>query len=195
VDTAQSIAFACMLGFTAAVLVVDVKTDKIPNLLTVPVFAAGLLFHVTAGFCGASLAGAAGGLGFALGGFGVGFGILFLLWLVGGSLGGDVKFMGAVGSWLGAWLTFQILVLSSVFALLCTIGIFAFGALRGDALKARRPIPTLGRAGGRDAVPPRKGWNRVRRSFGVRFGVPAALATWTLLGLKWAGCEIPWPPL
>jgi Flp pilus assembly protein protease CpaA len=153
------------------------------------------VFHLIVGRLGAS-----SGLLFALGGFTVGFGILFMLWLVGGSLGGDVKFMGAVGSWLGAWLTFQVLVLSAVFAVLWTAGIVAFKAFGGDASKAGRLIPTLDDATGKAAAsprgaPPRKGWARARKGWGVHFGVPAALATWTLLWLAWAGWAIPWPPL
>ena len=81
-----------MMIFTPVALLIDVKTKKIPNKLTVPVFAVGLLFQIAVGF----------GLLFALGGFAVGFGLMLVLWLIGGSGGGDVKFMGALGVWLGA---------------------------------------------------------------------------------------------
>ena len=108
-DAADHIAFACMLVFTAVGGASDLRTRKLPNKLTVPTFCLGLVFHFANGLWHAKLGDE---LFFSLGGFAVGFSIMLVLWLIGGGGGGDVKFMGALGCWLGAWLTFQILVLT-----------------------------------------------------------------------------------
>ena len=190
-DIPERIAAVCMFAFAAAGAAWDVKTGKLPNRLTVPVFFAGLFFWAAAGLCTEGLGGLTDKLLFALGGFGLGFGILFGLWLVsGGSGGGDVKFMGALGCWLGAWQTLQVLVLGSVIALLYTMVSGQLSAGAGNSGQAGHPrVPARPVGGSGDRGRPGQLSRR------VRFGVPAALATWTLLGLKWAGLEIPWPPL
>lgn len=70
----------------------DVRSRRIPNALTVPVLAGGLLFSL--------LAGGLSGLGDSLAGclvMGVPYVLLFLL----GGGAGDAKMMGALGAWLG----------------------------------------------------------------------------------------------
>ena len=94
--------------FTAVAAYIDWKTRKLPNVLTVSFFLAGLLFHLIHGAVTGGWSGAFGELLFALKGFGVGFGILLPLWLIGGGGAGDVKLFGALGAWLGAWLTFKV---------------------------------------------------------------------------------------
>jgi prepilin peptidase CpaA len=107
---------------TLVAAVIDVRTRRIPNWFTVPVLAGGLIFHaVTAGW---------GGLLTALGGFVTGFGILLVLWLMGGGGGGDVKLMGAVGAWLGAWLTLIVFLLSAGFAAFFSLAVLLSGLMR-----------------------------------------------------------------
>ena len=91
----------------------DWRERKIPNWLTIPLLIAGLLFRGSTEFFP--------GLLDALAGLGVGFGIFLLLWLCGGSAGGDVKFMAAVGAWLGPYHTFVVIVASAVLMLICVI--------------------------------------------------------------------------
>ena len=202
-DGAERIAAVCMFVFAGAGAACDTKTGKLPNRLTVPVFLAGLLFWAVAGFYMGRLWGLIEKLGFSLGGFALGFGILFGMWLIGGgSGGGDVKFIGALGSWIGAWLTIQVLVLGSVMSLLYTLARDQLSARAGGrGENGGRRVPT-GRQPGSGAGRPRPGkrgaeaggapWYLAR----ARFAAFAALATWTLLGLKWAGWfDVPWPPL
>lgn len=92
---------------------IDLRERKIPNWLTVPVCLAGFLFR------GGTEYGP--GLLDAIAGFGVGFGIFLTLWLLGGSAGGDVKFMAAVGTWLGPFHTFMVIVMSAFLMLLCIV--------------------------------------------------------------------------
>lgn len=101
------------------------------------------------------------GFGDAAGGFAVGFGSLLLLWAMGGGGGGDVKLMGALSVWLGTRQTVSVLILSSVLA-------FVFTAIRGAV---RRPIF-------KDSTP------RPPQRVAVAFAVPLAIATWTMIGIK-----------
>ncbi len=74
----------------------DINRFKVYNALTFPLFFAGLAFGaITAGWSG---------LGFAFGGAGTGLAILLIPYLMGGLGAGDVKFVMAIGTWLGGWL-------------------------------------------------------------------------------------------
>ena len=108
-----------VVTLTLVAAVVDWRTRRLPNWLTVPAFLAALLFHATLGK----------GILFALAGFGVGFGILLLLMMVGGGGGGDVKLMGAVGAWLGAKLILYVFVISAL--LIALVG-GSVGAIAGQ---------------------------------------------------------------
>jgi len=193
-EAAQIVVTACVLILTAAAVVCDVRTNKLPNWLTVPAFCSGVLFHAVDGLCRLGLAGTGGGLLFSLGGFATGFGILFLLWLIGGSGGGDVKFMGALGSWLGAWMTFQVLVASALFAGICTVGLMVLGWLGLTPRKARHSAVKSHVRGKKTADSTRTRPYLFGRQGAVPYGVPAALATWSMLILEWTGHSIPWPP-
>jgi prepilin peptidase CpaA len=71
----------------------DVTRFKVYNKLTFPIFFGGLLYGLlTTGISG---------LGVAFAGAMVGFGILIIPYLMGGLGAGDVKFMMAMGSWIG----------------------------------------------------------------------------------------------
>ena len=80
-----------MLAAVAVVAAVsDARKGNVPNAVTYPAIAIGLL--------GQALLGGAPGLTRALLGFAAGFGPLAVCWVCGGLGGGDVKLMGAVGA-------------------------------------------------------------------------------------------------
>lgn len=83
----------------------DLKQRRIPNGLTVPAAAAGILFH--------ALAPAGQGIAFALAGLIIGGTLLLALFLMGGMGGGDVKLMAALGAWLGPTATLNLFVLTA----------------------------------------------------------------------------------
>ena len=84
----------------------DVRSRRIPNLLTLPAIVCGLLLHlVCGGWKQMALAGLAGLI----------CGILFLIfWLAGGMGAGDVKLMTAVAALAGMPLVPYLLILTSL---------------------------------------------------------------------------------
>jgi len=80
----------------------DVRTQRIPNYLTLGTAMAGLGFQL--GFHGW------GGLWSGLLGLALGFGLLILPYLLGGMGAGDVKALAALGTWLGPQRTFFLCV-------------------------------------------------------------------------------------
>ena len=165
--SAQTIVFlACVGLFTLVTAVRDVRTHRIPNLMTVPMFLAGLAYQVA--FRGWA------GLGDAALGFLLGFGTLFVLWLIGGGGGGDAKLMGALSVWLGYRMTLWVLLVSTVLVMVLTFLVVAFSvAGRGvTGTKAR-----YGAAG--DAGPETVARRQQRRI--MAYALPVALATWAVV--------------
>lgn len=151
-------------AFTATAMVSDLKTRRIPNWLTVSAFVLGLVFHaVSSGWAG---------LGFAMGGFGVGFGILLIMWLTGTGGGGDVKMMGALGAWLGAPLTLIVFIGSGIIALLAIFGLFVWRML----------VRSTATAGSGSTGTVNQQMNAARRL--IPYAVPATVATWVVMGAK-----------
>ena len=82
-----------VLGVVLTAAVIDVRTHRIPNILTFGSAAAALVYH-------AWMAGAYG-LGVSAGGWAIGVALFLPLFILRGMGGGDVKLLGAVGAWLG----------------------------------------------------------------------------------------------
>jgi prepilin peptidase CpaA len=86
------IALFLVVLLTAAVI--DIRSHRIPNWLVFPTAAASIGYHTyTNGLAG---------FFFSVGGLGLGILLLIFFYLAGGMGAGDVKLMGAVGSFLGA---------------------------------------------------------------------------------------------
>ncbi len=85
---------------------IDGKELRVPNWITFPMVAAGLLFNVWNGGWA--------GLGDGLVGMVVGLACLLPLYAVGGMGAGDVKLMAGVGAWLGWEVTFYAFCVSTV---------------------------------------------------------------------------------
>lgn len=82
-----------LLAALIAASVTDITRQRIPNAITLPLAAFGIVYHLyTAGM---------GGMLFSVAGLLAGAALLILFYLVGGMGAGDVKLMGAVGSILG----------------------------------------------------------------------------------------------
>ena len=79
----------------AIACVTDIRTRKIPNLLTVSAAGIGGLFH----FATTSWV----GLGWSVAGCAVGLAMFLPFFLLRGIGGGDVKLLAALGAWLGPY--------------------------------------------------------------------------------------------
>ena len=79
-------------GMTIAVIQ-DLRSRKIPNLLTFSMMLLSLSYH--------GVTGGLSGLGFSAAGVAIGTGVFLIPYLMGGMGAGDAKLMGAVGAMLG----------------------------------------------------------------------------------------------
>lgn len=88
--------FAQVAAVVVAVLacVWDIRTRRLPNVLTFSAMAAGLAYH--------GVASGPGGLLGSLAGLALGLVLFFPFFALGGLGAGDVKLLGALGAWLGA---------------------------------------------------------------------------------------------
>ena len=100
------ISIVAVVALIAAV--VDVRSFKVHNRLTIPLAISGLLFHTVQ----------SGGAGFAFSFIGllVGFASLIVFYAMGGLGAGDVKLMAGIGAWLGVWLTMDVVLIAGVAA-------------------------------------------------------------------------------
>lgn len=80
-------------GTVLTAAAIDVRTHRIPNILTFGSASLALLYHAWSG--------GVPGLGASAGGWAVGVALFLPMFLLRGMGGGDVKLLGAVGAWLG----------------------------------------------------------------------------------------------
>ncbi|MBN2270321.1 MAG: prepilin peptidase [Sedimentisphaerales bacterium] len=119
------IQWGVVIGASLAAAIVDLRTGRIPNAITSPLLAVGLLY---AGWAGGleGLARAAGACALLALPF-----VLMFLFAGGGA--GDAKFMGAIGAWLG--LSHGAIVLLSV----CVAGII-LAVCKAVVLRRLKPV-------------------------------------------------------
>lgn len=126
--------FVGCAAFLLASLFTDLRFMKIPNKLTFPAMAAGLLLNtIYSGW---------GGLWFAVAGLGTGFGLMLLLYWMGAVGAGDVKLFSGIGAWTGAAFVLQSAIYSIMFAGLIGIGILLWR--RETRVRLRRIAFQLG---------------------------------------------------
>lgn len=162
--------FAALVAlYIAIAAVVDYRTKKIPNWLTVPAAVLGLAYN--------SLAPQGLGPVAALLGFAIGFLLLLLPWILGGGGMGDVKMLAALGAWLGPVL---ILIAFGMSAILAAVGatIIIATSTMGTGIMATQDRYI--RAGDGAAVASGHAPRKVRRV--LPFAVPVAISTWLMLG-------------
>jgi prepilin peptidase CpaA len=120
-DTISVISLVAILTLSA---IIDLRTQKIPNIITCSGMLAALSLHVATN--------GLGGLIFSLKGIAAGIALLIVPYIMSGMGAGDVKLMGAVGSFLGAKATLESFIL---IALAGGIYSLALILIRRDAFK------------------------------------------------------------
>src|SRR5436190_21242629 len=130
--TANWVLVVAMVAFTAIAAGWDLREKRIPNKLTLPMFFAGWVYQI-------AFHGWAGVLD-GLAGFAIGFGVLFVLWFIGGGGGGDVKLMGALAVWMGYQLTLLVLVASTVAVVFITMGVVGWGIVNRGMRKTQQRL-------------------------------------------------------
>jgi prepilin peptidase CpaA len=81
------------LSVASAACICDLRTRRIPNLLTLGAAAAGFAYHLWTG--------GAGALGQSVLGWLIGVLVFIIPFALGGLGGGDVKLVAALGAWIG----------------------------------------------------------------------------------------------
>ena len=103
-----------MLALLATAAVTDIRARRIPNWLTLTVALAGLAQSVTPW--------AVTTLPESIYGLAAGFGVTFLLYIVGGRGAGDVKLTAGIGAWLGPTPVLIVLAAAAVVSLVLALG-------------------------------------------------------------------------
>jgi prepilin peptidase CpaA len=135
-DTAFAWTFYVLLvSFLTAAAYTDLRWITIPKQLTLTALGLGIIFNIVRGaWMGANemdglvLAGPNGlvlggldGLLFSLAGFGAGFGMFLLMWILGTCGGGDVKLFAALSAWVGP--LYSVIILAGTIVLVFAISI------------------------------------------------------------------------
>ena len=166
----EIIVIVCMAVFTAVAAVIDLRTRRIPNKLTVPVFLAGIVFQIGCMIFANRFDSVWLAIADLLKAFAVGFGVLFVLWMIGGGGGGDVKLMGALSVWLGFDRTLAVLAMSTAVVLFGTLAIMVVKITRQGLERARTQLAN------QRNVPGKAPQRRI-----MTYAFPVAIATWLVL--------------
>ena len=171
---------AVLLAILVAASCLDLRFLAVPKWLTVPALGLGVLCNLARGAwlgavdqpawalgAGGPVVGALDGLLFALAGFLVGFGLFFLMWILGVCGGGDVKLFAALGAWLGPALAVAVLAVTVVIVCVFVFFRVAAAVFGGNWKLLRQP--------GRRPRPGQAGHQPRRRALG--FALPLAVAT------------------
>jgi prepilin peptidase CpaA len=167
--------------YTVVAAITDIRIKKVPNKLTIPFFGLGIVYQFA--FHGLV------GLGEGAMGFAVGFGLLFLLWVIGSGGGGDVKLMGGLSMWLGWKLTIMVLVGSVFVAMVGTLYVIISSMFTRGVYDTKDKFLATGKL--KKGEKPKKETveqRTNRRPMG--YAVPVALATWTVV--IWQLPKFPW---
>jgi len=172
---AEPVLICAVILFTLIAAIYDMFTMRIPNWITVPAFVAALVYH--SWFPGGA------GLLASLGGFATGFGILMVLWLIGGGGAGDVKLMGALGAWLAVDRTLYVFMASAFLIVLGAIAVLTVQLLRhGGGYVINRYLRGPNPATKKPKTLTEEDYRRYRQRRRIMpFGLPVALGTWLVL--------------
>jgi prepilin peptidase CpaA len=98
--------YIAVLALVVVACIPDLRTRRIPNVLTMGAALAGLAFH--------ALSGGWSGVATSAGGWVLGLALFFPMFALRGMGAGDVKLLGAIGAWLGPGQVLWVAMLTSV---------------------------------------------------------------------------------
>jgi prepilin peptidase CpaA len=133
------------LTIACVACVTDLRTRRIPNLLTFGSALAGMLYHFATG--------GVEGLGHAALGWLLAVIVFLLPFALGGLGGGDVKLLAALGAWLGPADALWLLLYTGVAGGLMAIGVALIYGYLGTALKNIKLLLCHWRVAGIQALP------------------------------------------
>ncbi len=138
-DTFQVVSFAPLIAAISWSAIVDLRSRRIPNWLTLPLLVAGL--------AGAGMGYLPITFGQSWAGLGIGFAMAFAVFALNAMGGGDVKLMAAIGAWVGPLLVFEVFAAAAIFGMIIVVAQSAasgrLGELfRGTAALAARAAAT-----------------------------------------------------
>jgi prepilin peptidase CpaA len=106
--------YAPLLVLVGYAALTDLRVRRIPNWLTLTVALAGVIQAFTPLAVTTAKDSLLGLL--------VGFGVTFLLYIMGGRGAGDVKLSAGIGAWLGPWPVILVMMVAAVVSLLVALG-------------------------------------------------------------------------
>ena len=169
-----TVIFVVAVGaYVATAACSDIRIHRIPNYVTVPTAILGLAYHTAAPT----------GMGpwMSLAGLAIGFGLLLVPWLFGGSGMGDVKLLAGLGAWLGpTWLLAAFALSMVIASTLALTMLILGGAESGPLAKQEQVFPAL--RGSEERGEAKKPNRRI-----LPFALPVAMGTWIVL--VWLVCK------
>lgn len=183
-----------LLAATGAAAYTDTTRAKVPNPLVVATLAVGLLLNVVRGSWQAAVGhpswlfgntdnlwlGGLDGFLFGLTGFLIGFGVFFLVWILGQMGGGDVKLFAALGGWVGFLHLVFLWVMSVAALLVWTIGKVLTGGLRASKVRANIKQLQNAKKVAREAATKPGGTKKMRMTYALPVAVAALiLSLWS----------------
>lgn len=172
--------YGVLVLFTLVASYADLRWIAVPKAISLSALAAGLLFNLVRGaWLGAegklvwqfgahgSVVGALDGLCFSLVGFAVGFGLFFVLWVLGVCGGGDVKLFAAVSAWVGPYHAVWLLAGSTMVMLMFAFVRLVLMLLAGTKRNSNQNADPGGKADGA-----KKPFQRL-----MAYSLPLAIAT------------------
>jgi len=157
-----------VLGVVGIAAVIDVRTRRIPNLLTFGSAAAAVVYHVWIG--------GIGGVVPSMSGWAVGIALFLPMFLLRGMGAGDVKLMGSVGAWLGPLLVLYAGLYSVLAGGILALIVGAMHGYLGRALSNLWGLVGFWRAAGIQPLP----GLTIEDSAGPRLAYGVAIAAGTL---------------
>lgn len=186
-EQAQPVVFVLfVVAYTLAATLWDHWYWKIPNKLTLPMFFAGWVYQgLFNGLSGL----ADGALGFL-----VGFGFLFIMWIIGSGGGGDVKLMGGLSVWLGFYWSIYVFIVSTFLVVLVTMGVVLWNVITRGTKATKKILLATGKPTKAGDKRPRETLEQKQQRRIMAYALPIALATWGLLLLGFLKDQprLPW---